>query len=337
MKSFDLEKQAQDFYSKVPVIVLGSGASAAHGMSGMNGLAEHLIKNTDIGGLSDDESKVWSVFCNKLKAGIDLVRALHEVDVSKNLTDRIIRSTWGLINQEDRGVFYDVVNNGKDFPLTRLLDHLFRTSNKRLSIVTTNYDRLAEYACDQGGFNYFTGFKHGYLRRVARPGEFKCQKMVNIWKVHGSIDWFQSSSGDTVSISGIDKIPENYIPQIVTPGSSKYQKTHHEPFRSTISSADDAVNDANSYLCIGYGFNDEHIQPKMISKCRDRSSCITIVTRSISEMTKKLILGNSGMSYLAIERGDVDDRSVVYSSMIDTPLEVEKNIWSLEGYLSIVM
>ena len=54
-------------------------------------------------------------------------------------------------------------------------------------------------------------------------------------------------------------------------------------------------------------------------------------------MTKNLILGNSGMKYLAIERGDVDDRSVVYSSMIDTPLQVEKNIWSLEGYLSIVM
>lgn len=180
MKSFDLEKQAQDFYSKVPVIVLGSGASAAHGMSGMNGLAEHLIKNTDIGGLSDDESKVWLAFCNKLNAGIDLERALHEVDVSKNLTDKIIRSTWSLINQEDRGVFYEVVNNGKDFPLTRF------------SIVTTNYDRLAEYACDKGGFNYFTGFKYGYLRRVARPGEFKCQKMVNIWKVHGSIDWFQS-------------------------------------------------------------------------------------------------------------------------------------------------
>ena len=46
MKSFDLEKQAQDFYSKVPVIVLGSGASAAHGMSGMNGLAEHLISRS---------------------------------------------------------------------------------------------------------------------------------------------------------------------------------------------------------------------------------------------------------------------------------------------------
>ncbi|MDH1803388.1 hypothetical protein N5D73_04625 [Aeromonas caviae] len=35
MSDVNYEKQAQDYYSKAPIIILGSGASAAHGMSGM--------------------------------------------------------------------------------------------------------------------------------------------------------------------------------------------------------------------------------------------------------------------------------------------------------------
>ena len=48
MPELDYQKQVQDYYSRAPVIILGSGASAAHGMSGMGALASHLIANTDI-------------------------------------------------------------------------------------------------------------------------------------------------------------------------------------------------------------------------------------------------------------------------------------------------
>lgn len=38
LSDVNYEKQAQDYYGKAPIIILGSGASAAHGMSGMGGL-----------------------------------------------------------------------------------------------------------------------------------------------------------------------------------------------------------------------------------------------------------------------------------------------------------
>jgi hypothetical protein len=336
MPDLNYQKQAQEYYGKAPVIILGSGASAAHGMSGMSALAKHLIANTDVSGLSPPELGIWEKFCQVLSEGVDLESALHQVTVSEELTSRIVKATWTLINSEDLGVFQRSLQDNAMFPLRRLLEHMFRSSLKTINIVTTNYDRLAEYACDQGRIHHYTGFTHGFFRQLATPTEINSARRANIWKVHGSLDWFQSPLEDTVALSNILGIPENYQPQIVTPGTQKYQKTHLEPFRSIISSADQAINDAGSYLCIGYGFNDEHIQPKLMAKCLRYKTPITMITYALSDSAKKLILHGKAQNYLAIERGETDNQSIVYSSLGEDPLMVEKNIWCLEGYLSLI-
>lgn len=337
MSNINYEKQAQDYYGKAPIIILGSGASAAHGMSGMAALAHHLTKETDVSELSSADMESWGNFCQTLGKGVDLETALHQVDVSEELTCRIINSTWLLINSEDSNIFRNGLQNISMFPLSRLLQHMFRTSIKKINIVTTNYDRLAEYACEQGRIHHYTGFTHGFFRQLTTPDELTCLRRVNIWKVHGSLDWFQSPLNDTIAISGTQEIPENYSPQIVTPGTHKYKKTHLEPFRSIINNADTAIDEAGSYLCIGYGFNDDHIQPKLMAKCHRQGAPVTIITYALSDSVRKLIIDGKAKNYLAIERGTTDDKSVVYSSLSNSSFTVDKNIWSLEGYLSLIM
>ncbi len=337
MSGLNYQKQAQDFYGKAPVIILGSGASAAHGMSGMWALANHLVENTDISGLNTAEINTWDEFCRLLKDNVDLEAALYRVTASEELTFRIVKSTWALINSEDNEIFQNSLEDNAMFPMTRLLQHMFKSSLKTVNIVTTNYDRLAEYACDQGRIHHFTGFTHGFFRQLADPTEITSARRANIWKVHGSLDWFQSPLEDTVALSNINNIPDNYQPQIVTPGTQKYQKTHLEPFRSIIHNADQALNEAGSYLCVGYGFNDEHIQPKLMVKCLRQNAPITIITYALSNSAKKLILDGKAQNYLAIERGETDDQSIVYSSLDKNPLKVEENLWTLEGYLSLIM
>lgn len=246
-------------------------------------------------------------------------------------------ATWTMINSEDNDVFLKSLQDNTIFPLSLLLEHMFKSNLKIINIVTTNYDRLAEYACDQGRIHHYTGFTHGFFRQLAPPTEITSVRRANIWKVHGSLDWFQSPLEDTVAISNIKNIPDNYQSQIVTPGTQKYHKTHLEPFRSIINNADQAINEAGSYLCIGYGFNDEHIQPKLMMKCLRQKTPITIITYALSDSAKKLILEGKAQNYLAIERGETDDQSIVYSSLDKIPLTVERNIWSLEGYLSLIM
>ncbi|BGE60952.1 SIR2 family protein [Pseudomonas aeruginosa] len=337
MSDLNYQKQAQDYYGKAPVIILGSGASAAHGMSGMGALAKHLVAHTDVSGLSAAELEVWKKFCQILSNGVDLESALHQVTATEELTSRVVKATWALIEYEDIEIFQKSLQDNEIFPLSRLLEHMFKSSLKMLNIVTTNYDRLAEYACDQGRIHHYTGFTHGFFRQLAPPTEITSARRANIWKVHGSLDWFQSPLEDTVALSNNQGIPDNYQPQIVTPGTQKYQKTHLEPFRSIINNADQAINEAGSYLCIGYGFNDEHIQPKLMVKCVRQKTPITIITYTLSESAKNLILDGKAQNYLAIERGETDGQSIVYSSLDKSPLTVEKNIWSLEGYLSLIM
>ncbi|MFC6673697.1 SIR2 family protein [Marinobacterium aestuariivivens] len=337
MSEFDYHKQAQEYHGKAPLIILGSGASAAHGMSGMGALAEYLVANTDISGLSKAENNAWETFCQVLNNGVDLESALHQVAVTDLLTARIINATWELINTEDTQVFLASLQNNVMFPLSRLLDHIFRSSLKAVNIVTTNYDRLAEYACDQQRVHHYTGFTHGFFRQLAEPNEILPARKVNIWKVHGSLDWFKSPLEDIVAISNISHIPDNYEAQIVTPGTQKYQRTHLEPYRSIINNADRAITTASSYLCVGYGFNDEHIQPKLVVKCVRQGSPITIITYALSDAARRLILDGKAQNYLAIERGATDDQSILYSSLSEAPMTVEKNIWSFKGYLSLIM
>ncbi|NNN70830.1 SIR2 family protein [Vibrio sp. 3-2(1)] len=337
MPDLNYQKQAQEYYGKAPVIIMGSGASAAHGMSGMWALAKHLIAQTDVSGLSDPELEVWEHFCQVLDSGIDLESALHQVATSEELTSRIVKATWSLINSEDIEIFQKSLQDSGMFSLSRLLEHMFRSSIRKINIITTNYDRLVEYACDHMRIHHYTGFTHGFFRQLAAPTEITSARRVNIWKVHGSLDWFQSPMGDTVALSNIQKIPNDYKPQIVTPGTQKYQKTHLEPFRSIINHADLAISEAGSYLCIGYGFNDEHIQPKLMVKCLRQKTPVTIITYALSESAKKLIIDGSAQNYLAIERGGTDDQSIVYSSLNKAPITVDMNIWSLEGYLSLII
>lgn len=337
MVKINYQKQAQDYYGKAPLIILGSGASAAHGISGMGALAKHLVTHTETSGLSAAEVEAWNKFCQVLEKGVDLESALLQVAVTEEITSRIIKATWLLISTEDIKLFRKSLQNQSMFPLSRLLQHMFKSSLTKINIVTTNYDRLAEYACDQGGYHHYTGFTHGFFRRRARADEITSARRVNIWKVHGSLDWFKSPLEDIVALSNIQGIPENHKPEIVTPGTQKYQTTHLEPYRSIIHNADSAITAANSYLCIGYGFNDEHIQPNIMSKCQRQNTPITIITYALSGAARKLITDGKAQNYLAIERGATDDESVIHSSLDKTPLTVQENIWSLDGYLSLIM
>lgn len=336
MPEIDYQKQAQEYHGKIPLIILGSGASAAHGMSGMGALAKHLNESISASDLTDAEASAWDEFSDALKNGVDLERALYQVTLSETLTNRVVNSTWSLINTEDLMIFKKSLQDNDFFPLSSLFKHIFGSSTKRINVVTTNYDRLAEYACEQAGLHHYSGFTYGFFRQLSASQETTSARRVNIWKVHGSLDWFQSPLDDTVALSNIFEIPDNYKPQIVTPGTQKYQRTHLEPFRSIINYADTAINDAGAYLCIGYGFNDEHIQPKLISKCSRNKVPITIITYKISESIRKIITEGKMQNYLIIESGDSDDQSIVYSSLSNEPLRVEKNIWSLEGYLTLI-
>ena len=86
-----IANQAQEYFSSIPVIVLGSGASAAHGLPGMGRLAEYLI--TEITP-NLQYKELWGKFVKLLNDGVDLESALQKTTLPEEITKEIIIKTF---------------------------------------------------------------------------------------------------------------------------------------------------------------------------------------------------------------------------------------------------
>ena len=66
------------------------------------------------------------------------------------------------------------------------------TCYNNVNIITTNYDRYIEYCCDICGVEIDNRFNGMYLKSL-RTNELKKKDVVNLLKVHGSLDTFHRS------------------------------------------------------------------------------------------------------------------------------------------------
>lgn len=253
------------------------------------------------------EADAWSAISAALTAGDHLEAALAKNALPDSLVLKVVRSTWEFIAADDYGVLKSAIGTEAQFPLQTLFSGLFRSTNRTINVITTNYDRVAEYAADTGGFIHHTGFLPGYLRRAEGADElvFKCGKnrarTVTIWKVHGSIDWFADCNGRVIALPLTTDLPAGLVPLIVTPGVSKYQRTHDEPFRSAIQGADRVMTTASAFVCVGYGFRDTHIHPKLMTQCRIHDVPILVAARTLTPEAREFLRTNAGRHYLAME------------------------------------
>lgn len=255
----------QGYLENSPLIVLGSGASMPYELPSMGGLAEEIRKSNIV--ISDPN---YSAFCaavdnSGLEGAIDAVNLLPET------LQEIRRVVWETVNEKDL-LYFNQHPIDPPKALAELIRKVLAPTPNKAAIVTTNYDRLTEYAADGVGATTVTGFEGSLIKKLELPSiPLKTkrtrarERIVDIWKVHGSLDWFVAPDGTIVAFPLTQTIPNDFQPLIVPPGKEKYSSTHDEPYRTIIAEADKAFVQAGAYLCVGYGFNDEHIQPKAFS------------------------------------------------------------------------
>lgn len=333
---------AQSAISLAPVIILGSGASAAHGVPGMWPLAAHLLSATRPLDWTGSEQAEWDQFLARLQAGEDLETALQAVRPSERQTQFIAAQTRAFLLPSDLKVLGELLTDRRALPLSRLFKHLFTSTHRTLHVVTPNYDRLAEYAADAADFSTFTGFSQGYLQtraqhpdtRIAVRGE--PSRTVCVWKVHGSLDWFQNAQNQIVGIRDSAVTPANYTPLMITPGIDKYRLTHGEPFRTILGCSDKALDDARAYFCVGYGFNDEHVQTKLIERCDRDSVPLIVVTKELTPTAKAFLSGGRCRRFLALEESTSGTRAYTHTEPagFDVPGEA---IWRLDMFLDMTI
>ena len=130
----------------------------------------------------------------------------------------------------------------------------------------------------------------------------------------------------------MQKFPSNHSPLIIAPGKGKYSQTHEEPYRSMISQADLAFSKTGAFLCIGYGFNDDHIQPILIEQIK-KGKPIVVLCKTATASCKQHIISAGIEKYAVIEYSS-DNKTLVsgngYNEIYDG------NFWQLPDFIKTI-
>ena len=165
---------------------------------------------------------------------------------------------------------------------------------KRLKLFTTNYDLAFETAASNTGMIVIDGFEYGRPYRF-NPAWFhydivhKIQtsdkansylpNVFHLYKIHGSVDWIKTEQGVQKRISDSQKGD----PVIIYPSSTKYQSSYESPYLDMMASFLEAVQKPKTaILCLGFGFNDKHLNNAIIMALRTNPELLLMVgTRSL--------------------------------------------------------
>lgn len=329
-------KLAQRLMSERPVVVLGTGATIPYGLPSMPSLADAILTFVTV------HPEGWSDFAKSLSENKDLEQALHDVALPSETVEILVRATWSIVSEADMAFYQRLLSGNIDFPLSELFAYLLRTADAHLNVVTTNYDRVAEYAANKVKAYAATGITCGWLQRFVatsvaneRPPSPGFEGTVAILKVHGSLDWFRDSTGDVIAVPIAHSIPREMKPLVVTPGVSKYREVHKDPFRTVMSAADAVLRTATCYVCIGYGFNDEHVQPILVSRVVKDEVPIVIVTKELTVQARNAFLGRPPKQFLFIEESPRGTR--VYTPTDPDGIVLDDiDVWQLQNFMKMV-
>ncbi len=333
-----VKRRLQDHLQEGLLIVVGSGLSAAEGIPGMGPLAEHLRREIPPR-LAAAPDSAWGVVAAALDAGDNLEVAMGKADLLPATVEMIVAETAQLISAKERNVFAKVLAGERELPFTPFVKHLFK-AGKEFHIITTNYDRLIEFATEAaeiGVDSRFFGYLHGKSdpKRSTdahrdsyfsgRNPQFRTLPRLCVHKPHGSLDWYEV--GDKIVRCPIDT---GAVPMIITPGATKYRESFRSAFDGQRNAGNRAASKANRLMFIGYGFNDDHLEPYLCPNLKLTKPTV-IVTQTLSDNALKVIKNSNetevialcaypGLGWTRIVNQDGEE------------LVVSEQLWNLEGF-----
>jgi len=323
------------------VTVIGSGLSAAQGISGMGALADHLVASVPKQ-LAKPLVSGWEAIMRELKAGQGLEAALLRHPPQRDLEDIIVKETAALVRRDEAKVIRDVVSNGTILPLTRLLRHFPKTPPV-IDIITPNYDRLVEVAAEDAGLGVDTMFLGTILGRYdaaasgmsfvksLRQTKKTVRKItaprVVLRKPHGSLDWCMRNGKPTrAAAEHID------TPLIITPGLNKYLHGYNVPFDKHREKANSRIDTCSRLLIIGYGFNDDHLETHLSPAVRSGRATL-IIARTLSPKALQIIDASPDVTAFEYGKNDVQEGTVIWRGKNKTFL-AGIHLWDIDSMVT---
>ena len=151
-------KMMQGYLENSPLIILGSGASMPYGLPSMGILADKIKEDSTV--ICDEkyDDLCFAIDSHGLEGAIDSVK------LSSATLDAIRKVTWNEVNTCDLKYFNDNPTSPPN-ALVELLNKVIAPTPNKAVVVTTNYDRLPEYAADSISATVVTGFEGSLIRQ----------------------------------------------------------------------------------------------------------------------------------------------------------------------------
>ena len=160
---------------------------------------------------------------------------------------------------------------------SQFLDKVVNRSLKlpRVKFFTTNYDTLIEQAAQQVGVTLIDGFSFTMPRQFSgtnfdydivyreksriKNEESFVPKVLHLYKMHGSLDWFEGMDGDIIVADSTNKGEESKR-RIIYPASNKYESSYEQPYFEMMSRFQSYLRQENTLLIVvGFSLYDKHI------------------------------------------------------------------------------
>jgi len=148
-----------------------------------------------------------------------------------------------------------------------------------IEIFTTNYDVLMEQAFEDIEVPYFDGFV-GTLKSFfdlrAIEDNLIPKHWTRLWKVHGSINWYQETRDDQTYVyrTNIDKNNDSHL---IYPSHLKYDQSRKMPYLALIDQLSNFIKQKSSILIIaGYSFNDDHLNNTIINSLKSNPTAMVL-------------------------------------------------------------
>lgn len=267
--------------------LIGAGCSSFRSEDGteqaiptMAGLATQFYSENP--GLKvDRKKKAVDLFPTNLEALMNYLVSLGNI-----VSEKSRKTLLGKINTLNKFIFGKVC----DTPVCPTLLQLYKefymriiknTRQVPINIYTTNYDLYNENALDELGFMYNNGFL-GSAQRIFNPNSYNyvvvenlglsrdvwksVSNFINLYKIHGSINWIKEDNPDSDTPHILEKDIElirnrkQYDSLMIYPTPQKDRTTLMVPYSDLFRMMQNNLLKKNSVLItLGYSFSDEHI------------------------------------------------------------------------------
>jgi len=97
-----------------------------------------------------------------------------------------------------------------------------------------------------------------------------------LWKIHGSINWYQEEIGDQKKVYRSSEIKQN-ASHLIYPSHLKYEESRKMPYLALIDQLNRFIRKKSSFLILsGYSFNDGHLNDTIINALKANPTAMVL-------------------------------------------------------------